>query len=1085
MKFEDFFREVYEHDPFPWQSRLAKQVSESGWPGVLDLPTGVGKTSALDIAVYHLIEQVAALQSGKLKQREAALRVLFVVDRRIVVDGAYQHAKHLAECLRTASSPCLTEARELLQSHFCLDENSEPINPLHVSLMRGGMYRDEGWSLSPAVPTICVSTVDQVGSRLLFRGYGVSPSMRPIHAGLIANDSLLFLDEAHLSNPFLETLKSVQLYMQPEFIAAGRNRSGESPGDSRRTAKSETDFPIVGRPLKFVQMSATVASQPADDAAPPFQLDELDRNHNVIRQRLSASKVTRIEKVTVNKDDSIEADNEFAAVVVARAVSLSTFAKVDDGRKKRKTKTENKEANKGNVIGIVVNRVRTARRIFELLAARADVRNPMKTHDLSAVDSTKGDVVLLTGRIRAADRDELLFRKPIRGKRGWLRWIKAGRDSEPDRPIFVVATQTVEVGADLDFDALITEAAPLDCLRQRFGRLDRRGERKLSAAFILGRSTDVAKSAKDRVYGDRLTQTWQWLEKNASGKGKDKTIDFGVDSMGKMIAGVKIEDLCAERATAPFLLPTYVNLWSRTNPAPVADPDVSLFLHGPQSRPADVQVVWRADLLGADEEQLQANSKTDYVNALTLLPPSSLEACSVPIYEVQRWLEVSREASGRRGVIGDVTDVEGDSSPGDTIGRGRKHSGKMVLRWKGEEKSQVQPAGAIRPGDTIVVPCSYGGHDAFGWNPASTVVSDIAECGSRWGRAKPVVRYHPALLARDQWNVGPLESEPEKVDNDDDDTDYVRDFLTELVKSESLPEAVRLSCKSLLNEKGRLRFKKYREADEPKHGWITTTRKRLSIEQVLGETNGLWEPDSDGMLPDASDRSSFGEDSLPISLNDHTEGVEHHAVRFGQIAGLPENLIDDLRIIARWHDVGKIDEPFQTLLHNGDAAAAAIALAMGDPLAKSGQGYRHPGARLRVRQQAGVPDGFRHETLSVVLLRETSLREALAEAHDPELVEFIIGTHHGDGRASHQVVLEQPVALSANWHGVEFSIGGEARTAAAIYRLDNDWEGLFVKINQRYGVWGVAWLETGFRLADHRQSEKEQRDAKRIAELSR
>ena len=40
--------------------------------------------------------------------------------------------------------------------------------------------------------------------------------------------------------------------------------------------------------------------------------------------------------------------------------------------------------------------------------------------------------------------------------------MKAGRSRSPDdRPLFVVATQTVEVGADLDFDQLVTEAAPL------------------------------------------------------------------------------------------------------------------------------------------------------------------------------------------------------------------------------------------------------------------------------------------------------------------------------------------------------------------------------------------------------------------------------------------------------------------------------------------------------------------------------------------------------------------------------------------------------------------------------------------------
>lgn len=1063
MTFEEFFRAIYAddgYDPFPWQSRLARQVINEDWPEVLDLPTGVGKTNALDIAIYHLIEQVRALRSGKIERRDARLRIFYVVDRRIVVDGAYRHALFLAKRLREAERGLLADARELLQTHFQLKGDDEPLAPLKVSLMRGGMYRDDSWSLNPTKPTICISTVDQFGSRLLFRGYGVSPSMRPVHAGLVGSDSLLLLDEVHLSNPFLQTTRSVQLYM-----------------NSRFSEKS------VACPLKLVQMSATIAGESAS-ATLPFQLSSDDRSHPVISQRLSASKVTRLEKVQVRKDDPLEADNEFATVAVARAVSLSTLAKTNDRRKKKKSPNGTQEAKPGNVIGIVVNRVRTARRIFELLRTRADVRDPMQEKEPS-LESTKADVVLLTGRIRPADRDELLFRSQVRGKDGWLRWIEAGRADEPDRPIFVVATQTIEVGADLDFDVLVTEPAPLDCLRQRFGRLDRRGKRGQSAAFVLGRSVDVAKTAKDRVYGDRLTATWQWLNTKASGKGKNKTIDFGVDALEDLVNDEDIDSLCAEKIDAPVLLPPYLKLWSRTNPVPAADPDVSVFLHGPDSCPADVQVVWRADLWERDDDPKRLNQQ-DLVNAVSLLPPSSLETCSIPVYEIHRWLGAQHQAKSLSRIVGEISDVEGDAAPKGDDRHPRQSSGMPVLRWKGEDDSRLVAASKVRPGDTIVVPTSYGGHDAFGWNPSCESVTDLGETGSRWGRAKPVVRFHPKLLAPAQWGVERLVTKPHLIDLDEEDTHQrVREYLEEIGTCDSVPKPVRLSCQSLLNQSGRIRFAKYRESGEPKYGWIATSQHRLDAQQLLEETSGQADLDSDDTAPDVSDRSSFYANSQPVTLRDHCEGVKRHAVHFARIAQLPRELVEDLALIARWHDVGKLDEPFQVLLHNGNAANAAIALAGGNPLAKSGQGYLHPAIRKAARRQAGVADGFRHEQLSVILLRETSLSSALAESNDSELVQFITGTHHGRGFAMQSVMEETSQPLLANWQGYEIKLDAKTRQAAALYRIENDWEGLFERISERYGIWGLAWIGAIFRLADHRQSANEARPTSMKKEIVR
>jgi CRISPR-associated endonuclease/helicase Cas3 len=204
IDFETFYRSVHQHDPFPWQIRLANDIAANGWRDgqSIRLPTASGKTSLLDIAVFAL-----AVQAGRRScKRTVPLRTFFVVDRRLVVDDVTRHAKTLAKALnKEDGGDELNEIRENLKKF-------ESKAPLVVTTLRGGMYRGSAWADSPNQPLICVSTVDQAGSRLLFRGYGTSGKRRPVDAGLIGCDSLIILDEAHLSEPFVETMKAVQKY---------------------------------------------------------------------------------------------------------------------------------------------------------------------------------------------------------------------------------------------------------------------------------------------------------------------------------------------------------------------------------------------------------------------------------------------------------------------------------------------------------------------------------------------------------------------------------------------------------------------------------------------------------------------------------------------------------------------------------------------------------------------------------------------------------------------------------------------------------------------------------------------------------
>src|SRR6185312_16331175 len=121
-------------------------------------------------------------------------------------------------------------------------------------------------------------------------------------------------------------------------------------------------------------------------------------------------------------------------------------------------------------------------------------------------------VELMIGRMRPYDRDKLLLR---------LENLKSGvKRGAGNTTRFVVATQCLEVGADLDFDGLVTECASMDALQQRFGRLNRLGqfEGESRGVIVIG-SGQVDVKQSDPVYGEALARTWEWLNVVDGGAG--------------------------------------------------------------------------------------------------------------------------------------------------------------------------------------------------------------------------------------------------------------------------------------------------------------------------------------------------------------------------------------------------------------------------------------------------------------------------------------------------------------------------------------------------------------------------------------
>ena len=653
--FPDYFRDIHNHAPFPWQSRLLRQVLKDGWPKTIALPTAAGKTAVMDVAVFAL----ACQADLPLDKRLAPRRIALVVDRRIVVDDAFTRARKIRNALRQPSSDVLRHVSDALKS---LGGEA----PLDCALMRGGIYREDRWARTPAQPVILCSTVDQVGSRLLHRGYGLSESLWPIHAGLLGNDTLIVLDEAHCSRPFLQTLEWIRQYREV----------AEKP---------------IATPFAVTAMTAT----PHSDES-PFLLDDQDRMNETLQRRMAASKTMRL--ITVEKTG----DDAFVDACVEQL---------------RGTKECPGIASPGMTTLVVLNRVAAARAVREKLRALSGSAG-------KPGDPWENDAVLLTGRCRPVERDALLD--------GCRDRVMAGRSRGAANipPLIVVATQCVEVGADIDADALLTEACPLDSLRQRLGRLDRLGQLGKTQAVCLIRPEYACENAdSDPVYGGAASATWKWLKQQA----RDGSLDCGTNALAQILPKevAELASLCAPVTDAPVVFPAYCDLWCQTGPKPCVSPEPGIFLHGPQSGEPDVLFVWRADL---DPEHPETWSET-----VALCPPVSGEALPLPIGQARAWLAAD-EMSGDQSDIESAFEVK-DKKSAEASG------GKTVLRWRGPERSElVSDSRAIRPGDVLVISSSMGGCDLEGWNPKARTTRDLADSARFKARRNAVLRLHPALL---------------------------------------------------------------------------------------------------------------------------------------------------------------------------------------------------------------------------------------------------------------------------------------------------------------------------------------------------
>jgi CRISPR-associated endonuclease/helicase Cas3 len=138
----------------------------------------------------------------------------------------------------------------------------------------------------------------------------------------------------------------------------------------------------------------------------------------------------------------------------------------------------------GGCAGVVVNTVKRAQKLFEIIAKRFGAEN----------------VCLLHSRFIAPDRAK---------KENALREMLGPDNEKRPEKLIVIGTQVLEQSLDLDFDLLITDLCPMDLLIQRIGRLHRHirhRPKKLRHAvcYVMGVEGEGFDPGSEKIYGAYL-----------------------------------------------------------------------------------------------------------------------------------------------------------------------------------------------------------------------------------------------------------------------------------------------------------------------------------------------------------------------------------------------------------------------------------------------------------------------------------------------------------------------------------------------------------------------------------------------------
>lgn len=407
--FEIHYRHLRPHSAMQWMGRMFGEVTRGEYPRLLDLPTGTGKTEL--VLVWLLALAWYGVNRAKCESvQPVPRRLVWIVNRRVLVQQVFRIAATLREKLTSNASSELAEVRAGLRA---LSGAQSGI--FEIVELRGQILADRDWAIRPSVPQLIIGTVDQIGSRLLFQGYGLGKWGRPQQAGLLGVDAWVAVDEAHLVPAFVLTLRQLRKHcaLSAENLPAPFNA-------------------VFARlPFWLTELSAT-PGLPSPSAEEPFNLTDEERTDHAITDRILASAKRQV------LVEWLPTGEKPKDALIQKLVTAAATSKAE----------------------------RTAVFVREVGVANTVAAG------LKKAGIKEDRICKITGRIRGYERDRLSRQAAFRV---FLSERASDAGHEEGGRYYLVGTAAAEVGLDADADVILCDFVSLPTLLQRLGRLDRRG----------------------------------------------------------------------------------------------------------------------------------------------------------------------------------------------------------------------------------------------------------------------------------------------------------------------------------------------------------------------------------------------------------------------------------------------------------------------------------------------------------------------------------------------------------------------------------------------------------------------------------